>query len=90
MVKISDILNPSILNSEWVGFQGDSEYQDANGDWHLGYWSFVGITEDSKGEIPWNLDDEVPENAIYVNDLTFVVKNNKDHICLVKFHYRRD
>lgn len=89
LVKISDILNSSILNSEWVGFQGDSEYQDANGDWHLGYWSFVNIIDDPLDTIPWELDDEVPEESLYKN-YRFIIKNKKDHICVVKFHYTED
>ena len=86
-VKISDVLNPEILNSEWVGFQGDSEYVDEQGNVQMGYWSFVDIIDDPQDTIPWELGDEVPEESLYKN-YRFIIKNKKDHICVVKFHYR--
>lgn len=89
-VKINQILNTGILNAEWIGFHGDSEYEDKDGEWHLGAWSFIGVTTNPRGEIPWELDDEVEEEALYNPELTFVIRNKRGKICLVKFHYRRD
>ena len=31
-VKIKQVINHSILNEEWIGFHGDSEYVNADGD----------------------------------------------------------
>ena len=88
-IKISTLLNSSILNEEWVGFQGDSEYFDADGELQFGNWTFVGITEDTKGEIPLDLDDEIPEEALY-GDYLFIIKNSNGNVCVVKFGYRSD
>ena len=89
MVKISQLLNSSILNSEWLNFMGDSEYVDENGELQFGYWSFLGIVEETNGEVPFDLKDELPEEAIYGNYLV-PIRNKKDHICVVEFHYRGD
>lgn len=87
-IQISQLLNTSILNSEWVGFHGDSEYLDGDGNLHFGYWTFVGITDDPKGEVPFGLDDEIDEEALY-GEFIVLVRNKKDHICMVAFGYRR-
>ena len=82
-VKIERLINSSILNSEWIGFSGDSEYEDENGELQLGYWNFIGITEDTNEETPFDLTDEIPEEALK-GDFLIPIKNNKDHICVVK------
>jgi len=89
MVKINQIINSSILNSEWIGFQGDSEYIDDDGNLQFGAWSFIGITDDTQEESPFDLDDEIDEEALYGNYLV-PIRNKKDNICVVEFHYRRD
>ena len=83
-VKIERVINAGILNSEWIGFSGDSEYEDENGELQLGYWNFIGITEDTNGEIPFDLTDEIPEEAIH-GDCLIPIKNNKGNICVIKF-----
>lgn len=88
-IAINQLLNSSILNSEWVGFHGDSEYADKDGEIHFGYWTFLGIVDNTKGEVPFDLDDEIPEEMIYYSDY-IIIKNKKGNICVVKFHYRRD
>ena len=88
-IPIKTILNPGILNDEWINFQGDSEYIDAEGNLQLGMWSFIGITEDPQGETPFTLEDSIPEEALYENYI-FVIKNKQDHICMVKFHYNKN
>lgn len=89
-IKINQLLNSSILNDEMVGFQGDSEYLDETGNLQLGAWSFIGITDDSQEEIPFDLDDEIEEEVLYNDELIIIIKNKHDHICMVKFHYRRE
>lgn len=90
MVKISQICNTYILDDEWVRFQGDSEYQDENGEWQMGYWSFLGIVDDvPEDAIILGFNDEVEEDVLY-KDLAFAIRNNNGNICVVKFHYRRD
>ena len=88
-IKISNLINSSILNSEWVGFSGDSEYVDDNGEVQMGYWNFVGITEETKGETPFEIEDEIPEEAVY-GDFTVLIRNKKDHICMVEFKYVKE
>ena len=83
-IKIERVINTGILNSEWVGFSGDSEYEDADGELQLGYWNFIGITEDTQGEIPFELDDEIPEEAL-TGDYTVLIKNAKGNVCMVQF-----
>ena len=96
MVKISQLLNSGILNAGWVGFSGDSEFQSEDGEWKLGYWSFIGIIDESEvAEIEeeyggWHLDDDFPEEAVFNQDKDIPVYNNKGQLCVVQFHYRRD
>ena len=90
MVKINQLLNQLILNDEWVRFHGDSEFQNKNGEWMLGAWSFLAIIEEvPEDAIILNPDDEIDENLVY-EDLLFCIRNAKGHICVVQFHYRRD
>lgn len=86
-VKISELLNPLILNDEWVHFQGDSEYYNNDGDLKMGYWSFLGLSDDEPTENDWNLEDEIPEEAIYDDKYHFKVINAKGNVCVVQFHY---
>lgn len=87
-IKISQIVNTSILNSEWVGFHGDSEYVDADGEVQMGYWTFRDISDDGV-IIPFELDDEIPEGALY-EDYLIPIRNKNGNICVVEFHYRSD
>ena len=90
MVKISQICNTLILDDEWVRFQGDSEYKDEEGNWHMGYWSFLGIVDDVPADaIILDFDDEVDEKFLY-EDLAFAIRNSNGNICVVKFHYRKE
>lgn len=89
-VKFSRILNPAILNAEWVGFQGDSEYVDENGVTQMGYWSFLDILQDEPTDDDWNLEDEVDDSVLYEDKWLFRIVNSKGNVCVVKFSYRRD
>ena len=97
MVKISQLLNPLILNAEWVNFQGDSEFKSEDGEWKMGAWSFIAIIDDESkvAEIEekysgWHLDDDFPEDAVFNQDKNIPVYNSKGQLCVVQFHYRGD
>lgn len=83
--KIRDILNPLILNNEWVGFNGDSEYLNDKGELILGYWVFLDIIEEDTGDI-LTLDSEIDEFALF-NVEVFKIRNDHGNICLVEFRY---
>lgn len=85
MVKIRELINPSILNSEWVGFQGDSEYVDEDGEAQLGYWTFKSIVADYKGK-SYAIDDEVDNYAIYGGS-PVAVRNENNNVCMVELGY---
>ena len=89
MVKISSLLNSGILNAEWVGFQGDSEFIDENGELQLGYWSFLGISDEKPSDDDWELDGEIPEEALYDEKWLFKVINKKGRVCIVRFSYTK-
>ena len=84
MVQFKDLINVGILNAEWVGFQGDSEYVDENGEVQLGYWSFVEVLDES-ADYPWTVNDKIPVKEL--NNWLFKIKNSKNHTCVVKFNY---
>ena len=94
MVKISQLLNPLILNAGWVNFQGDSEFKTEDGELKMGAWSFIGII-DEESEVAkieekyggFGLDDDFPEEAIYNQDKYIPIYNSKGQLCVVQFHY---
>lgn len=88
-IKISNLINSSILNSEWIGFTGDSEYVDADGELQLGYWTFIGIIEYRKGKTFFEIDDEIPEEVIHGNHAV-LIRNENDNVCMVEFKYRKE
>ena len=85
MVQIRELINTSILNSEWVGFNGDSEYIDEDGEIQMGCWTFKDILQDPQGT-PYQLTDEVDNYAIY-GDCTISVINENGNVCLVELGY---
>lgn len=86
MVKIRDVLNPLILNDEWVGFNGDSEYEHPQLGLMMGGWTFHEILNDAPTDNDWNLDDEIPDEALY-RDYLFKIVNGNGNVCVVQFHY---
>lgn len=97
MVKISTLINPLILADKWVGFNGDSEFIDSDGELQIGCWTFVEILEDEfiediDAEIGiFNLDDEIEEEDIFDNEnLIPVWDKNRQFVACIKVHYRRD
>ena len=89
MIKISSLINSSILNSEWVGFSGDSEFVDSDGELQMGYWTFIGIIEHRKGKTFFEIDDEIPEEDIYGNHAV-LIRNKNDNVCMVEFKYVKE
>ena len=85
MVQIRELINTSILNSEWVGFNGDSEYIDENGELQMGCWTFKEILQDPQGT-PYQLTDEIDNYAIY-GDCSIPVKNEKGNVCIIELGY---
>ena len=86
MVKIRDVLNPLILDAGWVGFNGDSEYEHPKFGLMMGGWTFHEMTDDEPTDNDWDLDDEIPDEALYKDHL-FKVINGKGAVCIVQFHY---
>lgn len=85
MVLIKDLINPSILNNEWVGFNGDSEFVDENGELQMGSWTFLEVS--SKQEVHYGLNANVGNDKIFNGSWTFWVQNDKGHSCKVQLNY---
>lgn len=97
MVKFENILNPLILADKMVGFHGNSEFFDSDGNLQMGYWTFVGIIKDE--DVPaldeqygvFSLDDEIEDELVFNQELMFPVWDaKKEFVCAVQFHYRSD
>ena len=98
-IKFRDLVNPTIVNAEWIGFNGDSEYKKDD-DVKMGSWSLIDIDydaisnkelsdvylEDESVGVNWNLDDSIPESLLN-KGLTFEVENDKGHLCLIQLNY---
>ena len=97
MVKISTLINPLMIADKWVGFNGDSEFYDSNGNLQMGSWTFVGILDedaiesvDAKYGI-FDLDDEIRDEDVFDNDKLIPVWDaHKQFVACIKVHYRRD
>ncbi|WP_405265312.1 hypothetical protein [Methanobrevibacter sp.] len=88
MIKFRELVNYFILNDEKVGFQGDSEYQDENGEIRMGYWSFLDIfgVEYSYMNDYFTLDDEIDDSELLEKSI-WKIKNDNGVICLVEIVY---
>ena len=93
-IKIRKLLNPLILDAGWVGFLGDSEYFNEDGELIYGYWCFHDLDELAEkygkniGGTPFKLDDMLDESEFRGNgDTIFIVENDKGVVCKVKFLY---
>ena len=85
-IAIRKLLNPLILNNKkYVGFCGDSEFENENNKLIYGYWAFHSIVEDN-GEVCFNLDDEIDTDQLFeFNEYIIKVKNDNGDCCFVKF-----
>ena len=97
MVKINSLINPSILAEQWVGFNGDSEFMDSNGELQMGSWTYAGILKDEDIEYVdekygiFSLDDEINEDDVYGNNqLIPVWDSNNEFVACIQIHYRRN
>lgn len=94
MVTISTLINPLILADKWVGFNGDSEFIDSDGELQMGCWTYEGILDendigyvDEKYGI-FDLDDEIEEEDVFDNEnLIPVWDKNKQFVACIKIHY---
>lgn len=87
-VKFRELLNPLILDEEWIGFQGDSEYMNADGELVFGYWEFHEVDEYGHiNRVPYKLDDMIEDYLLCNNDSLFIIENDKGVVCKVKFIY---
>ena len=97
MVKISTLINPLMIADKWVGFNGDSEFYDSNGNLQMGSWTFVGILDedaiesvDAKYGI-FDLDDEIRDEDVFDNDYLIPVwDSNKQFVACIKVDYVGD
>ena len=91
MIKIRDLLNPKILNNEdYVGFYGDSEYTNEDGELVMGAWRFILIYDGwLRNHEYLTLDDEIDESLLTSEDSSIEVFNDNHELCLVEFHYNK-
>lgn len=90
MVKIRHLLNPLILSSGMVGFFGDSEYRNSDGELVMGYWNFIKCSDCwVKDEGYLSLDDCISDVELFEGDGMYEVFNDKGNLCLVQFIYRK-
>lgn len=87
-VKFRELLNPLILDEGWIGFQGDSEYMNADGELVFGYWEFHEVDEYGHiNGVPYKLDDMIEDYLLCNNDSLFIIENDKGVVCKVRFIY---
>lgn len=80
-----------------VGFQGNSEFFNDDGELMMGYWSFDGILDENDIEYVnekygiFDLDDEIRDEDVFDNDKLIPVWDaNKQFVACIKVHYRSD
>ena len=92
-VKFRDLVNPLILNDEsYVGFQGDCEFVDENGELQMGTWTFKNAYC-MDGEYDENdkfLDSTVHENLLFGGFNPFEVYNDNGVLCIVEIQFWRN
>lgn len=84
-IPIKKLINPYILNQEWVNFQGDSEYTNEKGELKYGNWTFKKIIKNNKGNI-LGIDSVIDENQIYEKN-RIKIKNDNNKICIIEINY---
>ena len=89
MVKFKELVNTSILDDEkWVGFFGDSEYINDNGEVVMGYWSFDGINNNIEEDLSNTYDMELSEDEL-TGQKGYTLLNSKSTICLITLYYNK-
>jgi hypothetical protein len=89
ILKFRDLINPNILNDEdMIGFQGDSEYVNGDGELVCGTWTFIDKGFDVR-EDDWNLDSEILEDVLWGNLTHYLVKNDNGTVCEIRLQYNR-
>ena len=89
MVKFKQLVNTSILDSEeWIGFFGDSEYKNKDGEVVMGYWSFDGINNNLEADSSNTYDMELSEDEL-TGQKGYTLLNGKGTICLITLYYNK-
>lgn len=91
MTTYRDLLNPTILNNEWVGFFGDSEFINKNGELIMGAWTFNTLFDGWLRDVEYpTLDTEVDEDEISKGNHYVELFNDNGDLCGVEFLYGDD
>ena len=89
MIKFRELLNYLLLNDGRVGFMGDSEYIDEEGEIRMGYWAFLNIVEDIHIKDNFTLDDEIDDSEL-LGIPVYAVENDNGQLCIVEFIYKEE
>ncbi len=90
MIKFRELINYFILNEDrWIGFQGDSEYTNENGDIKMGFWSFLDIIEQENVRVKehFTLDDEISDLEL-LNPTPWAIENDNGQLYVVEIIYK--
>ena len=97
MVKFETLINPLILADRMVGFNGDSEFKDSDGELHMGSWTFVGIVDGRDIEAierlypTFTLEDDINEDEVFNRTKPFLLWSPREKfLTVVEIHYRDD
>lgn len=88
-IAIKQLINPNILDNEWEGFFGDSEYIAEDGSVKLGYWTLCKVLDDEKNEEVFTVNDKIDEKNITAETYLKIINSN-NNLCLVKLMYNGD
>ena len=94
MVTFNELVNGAILNeAKWIGFMGDSEYENENGELIMGMWAFLGTST----ELHFPKEDYLNLHKEYGDDLVEEiltkyggecdVLNDNGVLCRIKLFY---
>ena len=87
MIEIKQLINPNILDNEWEGFFGDSEYIAEDGSLKLGYWTLCKVLDAKMlNGIYYTINDKIDESQLTGNNY-FKILNSNNNLCFVKLVY---
>ena len=86
MVTFRELINGTILNeAKWIGFMGDSEFINKDGEIVMGYWVFVDIIKENTTSL--TLDSEIEELEPMGKEYIYILKNDNGITCMIKLLY---
>ena len=90
LLTFRELVNSAILNDEdMVGFQGDSEYINADGKLVYGSWIFRDVLDDTPvKESDWDLDSEIEEETLWDEIQYYLVKNDNGVLCEIELRFK--